>query len=172
MINKCIVCGKEFEAKKSTKKYCSRSCENKMAWIRKKERIEAEKQCINYYEKTCLICGTKFTPKDKNANQRTCCYTCMPEGTQLGRSGFLDLLRKQRGGKCQRCGYNTYLGALEFHHISQNEKDFTIGNRDYRLEDCVRETKKCVLICANCHREVHAGLWDIKEILAKENENE
>lgn len=172
MINKCIVCGKEFEAIKSTKKYCSRSCENKMAIQRRKERQLAFQQGINYDEKTCLICGNKFTPKDKNANQRTCCYECMPEGTQLQRSGFLDLLRKQRGGKCERCGYDKYLGALEFHHTDPSEKDFTIGNRDFRLKDCIEESKKCVLLCANCHREIHAGLWNLKEILDRENCND
>jgi len=96
----------------------------------------------------------------------------MPEGTQLQRSGFIDLLRKQRGGKCERCGYDTYLGALDFHHINPSEKDFTVGNRDFRLKDCVEESKKCVLLCANCHREIHAGLWDLKEILNKENSND
>lgn len=120
-------------------------------------------------DKYCLICGKPFRPKTPSANKRTCCYECMPDGIQLGRSGFLDLLRKKRGGKCERCGYDAYLGALDFHHIDPNKKDFTIGNRDYRLEDCINESKKCILICANCHREVHAGLWDIS-ILLKEKD--
>lgn len=30
MINKCIICGKDFEAIKSTKKYCSIECQNTM----------------------------------------------------------------------------------------------------------------------------------------------
>lgn len=73
-------------------------------------------------------------------------------------------MRKQRGGKCERCGYDTYLGTLDFHHINQTEKDFTIGNRDFRLKDCIEESKKCVLLCANCHREIHANLWDLSEL--------
>lgn len=77
----------------------------------------------------------------------------------------MDLIRKQRGGKCERCGYDTYLGALDFHHIISDEKNFTIGDRDFKLKDCIEETKKCVLICTNCHREIHAGLWNIDEIL-------
>ena len=62
-----------------------------------------------------------------------------------------------------------HIGALEFHHINPAEKDFTVGDRDFKLKDCIEETKKCVLICANCHREVHAGLWDISEILKEGN---
>ena len=123
-------------------------------------------------ERDCLICGQTFLPKTGAANQRTCCYDCMPDGKQLLRSEFLDLIRKHRGGKCERCGYNFYLGALEFHHIVPDEKDFTIGDRDFRLKDCIAETKKCVLICANCHREVHAGLWDVNDILKEREEVE
>ena len=46
-----------------------------------------------------------------------CCYTCMPDGVQLTRGAFLAKIKEQRGGKCQRCGYNTCLKALEFHHL-------------------------------------------------------
>ena len=42
-----------------------------------------------------------------------------------------------------------------------------------KLKDCVEETKKCILICANCHREIHAGLWNIEELnLRREEEVE
>ena len=171
MINTCIVCGKEFEAKKSTKKYCSRSCENKMAWIRKKERLAAEAEGKNYYERQCLICGKIFIPKDKNANQRTCCYDCMPEGHQLLRGEFLAKIKEQRGGKCQRCGYNKCLKALEFHHLDPSQKDFTISNDHFKLAEAVEESKKCILICANCHRELHDNLWTIEDLIKKEEVN-
>lgn len=172
LIITCQVCGKQVEAQKSTKKYCSRSCENKARWQREKQKKEAKKLGIDLDLKYCLICNAPFKPREMSANQRTCCYDCMPEGTQLQRSGFIDLLRKQRGGKCQRCGYSTYLGALDFHHLDPNEKDFTIGNRDFRLVDCIEESKKCILICTNCHREIHAGLWQIEDLMLKKEEVE
>lgn len=81
-------------------------------------------------------------------------------------------MRKKEGGKCQRCGYNAYLGALDFHHINSDEKDFTVGNRDFKLKECIEEIKKCVMICSNCHRELHANLWDINEILKESEEVE
>ena len=55
----------------------------------------------------------------------------------------------QRGGKCERCGYSTYLGALDFHHLDPTEKEFTVGDRDFKLEQCVEEVKKCIMICLN-----------------------
>jgi 5-methylcytosine-specific restriction endonuclease McrA len=62
------------------------------------------------------------------------------------------------GGKCQKCGYATCLDALEFHHVDESCKDFGISSKGYtRSWDCVkRELDKCTLLCANCHRELHA----------------
>lgn len=163
MIKQCIICHKDFECKKSTAKYCSRTCENEARKLRKLNQTEMK----DTY-KTCLICGEKFQPKTAAANQRMCCYNCMPDGVQLIRSDFINLIRKQRGGKCERCGYDKYLGALDFHHKNPSEKDFTIGDRDFKLKDCIEETKKCILICANCHREIHAGLWKIEDLDSQE----
>lgn len=60
------------------------------------------------------------------------------------------------GGKCQKCGYDRCPEALDFHHLDPREKDFTISSR-LGWEAVVEELKKCVLLCANCHREAHAG---------------
>ena len=65
------------------------------------------------------------------------------------------------GGKCCLCGYNKCNGALEFHHINPQEKEFGICTGVIRaLEIELEEIKKCVLVCANCHREIHAGMHD------------
>lgn len=171
MILKCIICGQEMEAQKSTKKYCSRSCENKARTQKRQLRKEAALQGIDIDIKNCLICGAEFKPKDKNANQRTCCYNCMPEGKQLMRSDFINLIRQQRGGKCEKCGYNRYLGALDFHHLDPSQKDFTVGNRDFKLKECIEETKKCIMLCSNCHRELHANLWTINDLNLEERDS-
>jgi len=64
------------------------------------------------------------------------------------------------GGQCSRCGYDRCGEALEFHHPDPSQKDFGISNRGYtRSWKAIREEiEKYVLLCANCHREVHAGL--------------
>ena len=71
------------------------------------------------------------------------------------------------GGKCQICDYNKSNSALEFHHINPAEKDFSIsnfiGNGVKPWNDFVNEVAKCILLCANCHREVHEGLTLIPE---------
>ncbi len=63
------------------------------------------------------------------------------------------------GGKCKICGYNNYIGALEFHHIDPSQKDFSIstsGNTRAWVK-IKKELDKCILLCANCHREVHGN---------------
>ena len=62
-----------------------------------------------------------------------------------------------KGGKCENCGYNKCIGALEFHHRNPAEKDFGIGSKGYTRswEKVKKELDKCALLCANCHSEEH-----------------
>ena len=66
-----------------------------------------------------------------------------------------------KGGKCQVCGYNRCINALEFHHINPKEKDFTISGGTKSFNTLKLEVDKCILVCSNCHREIHAGLIQI-----------
>ena len=63
-----------------------------------------------------------------------------------------------KGGSCEKCGYNRCIDALEFHHNNSSKKDFSISEKGYtRSWDKVKEElDKCSLLCANCHREIHA----------------
>lgn len=64
----------------------------------------------------------------------------------------------QRGGKCERCGYDKNLSALEFHHRNPEEKEFQIDIRKFsntNLETLKEELDKCELLCSNCHHEHH-----------------
>jgi hypothetical protein len=65
-----------------------------------------------------------------------------------------------KGGKCQICGYNKYVGALDFHHLNGESKDFDLSTRGLTRswEKIKDEADKCILVCANCHREIHGGL--------------
>lgn len=64
-----------------------------------------------------------------------------------------------KGGKCEKCGYNKCIRALEFHHLDANKKDFTISNYSVLSWDKIKlEVDKCILVCANCHREIHDEL--------------
>ena len=68
-----------------------------------------------------------------------------------------------KGGKCQICGYNRFPGALELHHINNDEKSFGIGDKGYTRAwaKIQAELDKCILLCANCHREVSGGITQL-----------
>lgn len=75
------------------------------------------------------------------------------------------------GGKCQICGYDKCQQALEFHHINPLEKEFTIQENCNRSWDTIKnEIQKCALLCANCHREVHANIIEVPLITPFDNE--
>ena len=63
-----------------------------------------------------------------------------------------------KGGECEHCGYNKYEGALEFHHTDPSEKDFKVSTTRYAFSKIKKELDKCILLCANCHREEHGRL--------------
>ena len=68
------------------------------------------------------------------------------------------LLVEYKGGKCERCGYNKCISALEFHHLDPSTKEFGLTGNTNGIERQKKEADKCILLCANCHRELHAGL--------------
>ena len=62
------------------------------------------------------------------------------------------------GGCCNQCKYNKNMSALEFHHLDPSKKDFQLDVRkiaNTNLESLKKELDKCILLCANCHREKH-----------------
>jgi hypothetical protein len=66
----------------------------------------------------------------------------------------------EAGGRCARCGYAASMRALQFHHVDPTLKRLSLNAKGVALSlDTLRaEAAKCVLLCANCHAEVEAGL--------------
>ena len=66
-----------------------------------------------------------------------------------------------KGGSCNLCGYSKCLNALDFHHLNPKEKDFSISNTNRSFEKMKSEIDKCIMVCSNCHREIHAGMVNL-----------
>lgn len=64
-------------------------------------------------------------------------------------------LVEYKGGKCEICGYNKCLSALQFHHKNPEEKEFGLSKKTYSFDKLKEEADKCILLCANCHAEIH-----------------
>lgn len=79
---------------------------------------------------------------------------------QKRRKKLRQMAIEYKGGTCQLCGYDRCDEALEFHHPDSSDKDFGISAKGYTRSwtKVKEELDKCILLCANCHREVHAGL--------------
>ena len=67
-----------------------------------------------------------------------------------------------KGGKCEICGYNKCIEALDFHHKDPDKKEFTISmalaKNKKNIEELKIEINKCLLLCKNCHTELHYNL--------------
>lgn len=67
---------------------------------------------------------------------------------------------KQKAG-CQRCGYNKCPQGLDFHHTGEEKKEHTLSRMVSQGRSPVvilAEAAKCVILCRNCHAEVHYGV--------------
>lgn len=148
-------------------------------WMKKhglKANFKSFKDGHDYSDKQKIIGDTRYCPTCKNykkfdefytRRKNQCsgwCRSCVSHQTiERGRKLKNECV-KYKGGKCQKCGYNKCQAALDFHHINPNEKNFSIckkyGCRKFN-DTIKKELDKCILLCANCHREEH---WEIREV--------
>ena len=117
--------------------------------------------------KICEICNQKF---ESNSSSRIYCYDCSGDSTRSQnetRKHQKTILRrcmklqaiKLLGGKCSICGYNKCVDALEFHHKDPTIKEFKLGSGNtMSWKEYKNEALKCILVCSNCHKEIHYKL--------------
>ena len=97
---------------------------------------------INGEKRKCKKCDYLYTKRYKEKNKL--------EAISYG------------GGCCQKCGYDKCIDSLHFHHIDPSKKEFGIfesrpGYKKVRnIELLKKEMDKCILLCANCHMEIHS----------------
>lgn len=94
---------------------------------------------------------SKFKPRD-----RSMCKRCADKLKSQRRVDKKLKAIEYKGGMCLHCDYDTFYGALEFHHVDPSEKDYEwkeLAKQPW--EEIVKELDKCILLCSNCHREEH-----------------
>lgn len=86
------------------------------------------------------------------------CAKCRNEKTTKHRKKRVIELKNRLGGKCSICGYNKCMDALDLHHTNPLDKEFSFRERrSCSMERLIKELEKCILVCANCHREIHSS---------------
>lgn len=128
-----------FEEVSSDRKYCCEDHRNRQKQYRIKHGLQKQKQTIDERSSNIKIAVKKIREKR--------------------RKYYIEYL----GGKCIVCGYNRYEGALNCHHVNPESKDKTIrlSGDCPSIDRAKKELDKCVLLCGNCHSEVHAGMIDL-----------
>lgn len=124
----------------------------------------------------CKVCGKELTGRQKMFCSKQCkskYYQSQGYNTKYSQkkdyhgSLIKYYLIQQRGGKCEKCGYDKNMSALEFHHLHPEEKEFTLDSRNLERhsdEEILKEFDKCILLCANCHAEFHHPELDMSNI--------
>lgn len=85
------------------------------------------------------------------------CTKCRTYQVTKRRNNLKQMAVDYKGGKCEKCEYNKCIGALEFHHLEPEHKDFGISASGHTRswEKLKSELDKCILVCCRCHREIH-----------------
>jgi transposase len=91
------------------------------------------------------------------------CSKCASDAVSRRRRLIKRMLVEEAGGGCALCGYARCVAALEFHHVAPTDKRFSLSHRGVTrsIERARAEASKCVLLCANCHAEVEAGVAEL-----------
>lgn len=104
----------------------------------------------------------EFYAKSEWGRRYAVCSSCNKIISKKRRNEFKKWCIEYKGGKCVICKYDKYFGSLDFHHIDPDQKDYEISaNWKKSKEEVAKELDKCILICSNCHREIHGGIITI-----------
>lgn len=161
MNTKCLNprCNKETE----NPKYCSRSCAAAVNNATNPKRIRTNqcKICSKSILSSQVYCSSECKSIDQLPKEKT--YTLQDKKKRS--QAVVDWRRRTKikgieykGGECISCGYKNSIYALHFHHLDPNKKEFSITGKSISWERIKSELDKCVLLCANCHAEVHEGV--------------
>ena len=96
------------------------------------------------------------------------CKRCRSESVVRHRRKLKEIIVAEAGGACVICGYDRYIGALQFHHLDPADKRMEISRNGVTLAlDALREeARKCVLVCSNCHAEIESGQTVVPDTVA------
>lgn len=155
----CLFCKKIFLPSRQDKRiiYCSKKC-REYYWV--KTHPEQSKQHQKKYQLKipvlCRLCNLPIPNAARKSGVVFCSSKCRRAATQNNMKKYRDKEYKQfkdfkLSVGCYLCGYKKFAGSLDFHHIDPYKKD----KRAMNLHRDRKEIEKCILVCKNCHYELH-----------------
>jgi len=120
------------------------------------KRLEESKK--EHGPKFCSVCGREFSRKGTK-----CCNCVFNNRIERIRNKVIDIV----GDRCLVCGYNRACRNICFHHVDAEDKLFNLSMREVTglaWKRVIKEIRKCIPLCMNCHGEVHGGLISEEEI--------
>ena len=111
-----------------------------------------------YIEKECKTHGlVSQRLVNYKTGPRYRCQKCDNENQKRQSKKLKQKCIDYKGGACVKCGYNKCNSALDFHHLDPSKKELGLSKNRRKWEILKAELDKCILVCANCHREIHAA---------------
>ena len=113
--------------------------------------------------KICNTCNKKlpidnFYLRKNRKIYRTDCNKCHVEKIRLIQKQKLKYIQEYKV-ECCTCGYSKCKEALDLHHKDPNKKEYQPNKLiNYSYKKIKKELEKCIVLCANCHRELHAQI--------------
>jgi 5-methylcytosine-specific restriction endonuclease McrA len=105
---------------------------------------------------SCKRCSREVkADKNNRIHNKSYCLGCL---VSVRRNRVKEKAIKFKGGECQHCGYKKCKRALTFHHLDPKQKSFSLdSNSMFSLgwKTVEAELNKCILLCSNCHFELH-----------------
>lgn len=144
-------------------KSCAKS-EAKRRWQEFPEVREAHKETTRRYKARLRGEMPAFTPRGTGYKLPEDLF---PKKRNPGRRRMVEALLFVNAVKaevgCQVCGEREPV-CIDFHHVDPATKKYTLGARFSRQttdpERVMAEMRKCICLCANCHRKHHWGTLD------------
>ena len=67
---------------------------------------------------------------------------------------------EDKGNKCFDCKQSFHYSVYDFHHLDPSKKDMSWNKTKMVNEAKMQaELDKCILLCSNCHRYRHHGMY-------------
>ena len=158
-LDKCILlcsnCHREEHQKINKKKKQDKEFQFNFLWNFSSSILTGK----NTGKASCKRCDIVLTEENTSAGtHRYFCKSC--DSKNVVENGIKGKERcvEYMGGKCSVCDYNKCINSLEFHHIDPSKKSETYNKRFryWGFERQKKELENCIIVCSNCHREIHS----------------